>query len=92
MAMGEAATTGEGAYVEGVSNGEKGRLRDEAVAGVCCEPCKYACPVGGGGASVVFKRGGWTAKRLGDICGACRWAGCGEGGGGGSLGEGGAGV
>lgn len=38
MAMGEAAATGEGAYVEGVSEGEKGRLSDEAVTGV--EPCR----------------------------------------------------
>lgn len=38
MAMGEAAATGDGAYVEGVREGEKGRLKDVAVAGV--EPCR----------------------------------------------------
>jgi hypothetical protein len=38
MAMGEAAATGDGAYVEGVRDGEKGRLKDEAVTGV--EPCR----------------------------------------------------
>jgi hypothetical protein len=39
--MGEAAATGEGAYVEGVGDGENGRLKDEAVAGVESEPCRY---------------------------------------------------
>ena len=34
MAMGEAAALGEGAYVEGVGEGVKGRLRDEEVPGV----------------------------------------------------------
>ena len=90
--MGEAAATGEGAYVEGVGEGENGRLKDDAVAGVESEPCRYDGPCWWGGARVVFRRGGCTAKRLGDICGAWRCAGCGEGGGGGSLGDGGAGL
>jgi hypothetical protein len=42
--MGEAAAMGEGAYVEGAGDGEKGRLRDEAVAGVGSEPCRYEWP------------------------------------------------
>jgi hypothetical protein len=92
IAMGEAAATGEGAYVEGVGEGENGRLKDDAVAGVESEPYRYDGPCWWGGARVVFRRGGCTAKRLGDICGAWRCAGCGEGGGGGSLGDGGAGL
>jgi hypothetical protein len=90
--MEEAAATGEGAYVEGVGDGENGRLKDEAVAGVDDEPCKYDGPCWWGGARVVLRRGGCTAKRLGDICGAWRCAGCGEGGGGGSRGDGGVGL
>lgn len=42
IAMGEAAALGEGAYVEGVGEGVKGRLRDEEVPGVDDEPCRYA--------------------------------------------------
>lgn len=88
--MGEAAT-GDGAYAgELAAKGEKGTLREVAVAGVGSEPCRYEA--GCGGARAVVRSGGCTAKarRRGDICGAWRWPGGGGGGGGGS-GERGAG-
>ena len=58
---------GEGAYVAGKweNCGEKGRLKEVALAGVCNEPCRYDV-----GARAVVMRGGCTAMRLvGDICG-----------------------
>lgn len=94
-AMGEAGIEGA-AYVAGelATKGENGRLKDEAVAGVCNEPCRNGA--GWGGARAVVRSGGCTAMRLrrGGVCGACKSPGagaCGGGGGGGGSGARGAG-
>ena len=89
IAMGEAAT-GEGAYVEGewAVKGEKGTLKDVAVAGVCNEPCRYDVACGGARAVVMSEGCTANARRRGDICGA--WSPNGGGGGGGGRADRGA--
>ena len=59
IAMGEAGGNGEAAYVEGdgATKGEKGRLKEVALWGVCIWPCEKVVLCG------TVSLGGCTARR-----------------------------